>query len=67
MAKGRQKAEWERAAMISAFVANPNRDIKKHPEPIEAWELNPYADGPSPKKKRPKIKIPVSCLKGLCK
>jgi hypothetical protein len=66
MAKGRQRAAWERTAQLSALLANPNRDTKEHPEPFEPWEFNPFADEKPQKPKRPEIKMRVSCLKWLC-
>lgn len=65
MAKGRQRAEWERTAQVSALLANPNRDVKEHPEPFEPWEFNPFAEEKPPKVKKPEIKMKVDCLKGL--
>jgi hypothetical protein len=66
MAKGCQRAEWERTAQVSALLANPNRDTKEHPEPFEPWEFNPMADKKPPKAKKPEVKMRVSCLKWLC-
>ena len=66
MAKGRQRAEWERTSLLAAIGANPYRDCKKRKRPFEPWEFNPFADRP-PIVDKPKIKISVECLKGLCK
>jgi hypothetical protein len=67
MAKGRQRAEWERTALLAAIGANPYRDPKKRKRPFAPWEFNPFADHRPPKVERAKIKISVECLKGLCK
>ena len=67
MAKGRQRAEWERTSQMSVLIANPHRDVKKHPEPFEPWEFNPFAEGKPPRVKKPEIKVSVKCLKALCK
>jgi hypothetical protein len=64
MAKGRQKAEWERASLLAAIGANPHRNIQKHPKAFIPNDFNPYA---TEKPKETKIKISVECLKGLCK
>jgi hypothetical protein len=66
MAKGRQRAEWERTAQLSALLANPYRDQEEHPEPFEPWEFNPMADERPKKLKKPAVKMRVSCLKWLC-
>lgn len=66
MARGRQRAEWERTAQLSAIVASPHRDPEKHPEPFEPWEFNPFDEGPPPKIKKPEVKMSVRCLKPLC-
>lgn len=66
MAKGRQRAEWERTAQVSALLANPYRDQEKHPKPFEPREFNPMTDQESPKAKKPELKMRVSCLKWLC-
>lgn len=67
MAKGRQRTEWERTALLAAIGANPYRDPKKHKRPFEPWEFNPFADRRPPAIEKTKIKISVECLKGLCK
>ena len=67
MAKGRQRAAWERTARLASLIASPYRDVKKHPKPFEPWEFNPFADRRPPKVEKPKIKISVECLKALCK
>ena len=36
MAKGRQRAEWERTAQVSALLANPYRDPRKAPRTVRA-------------------------------
>jgi hypothetical protein len=66
MAKGRQQAEWERTALLAAIGANPYRDAKKQKQPFAPADFNPFVDRP-PKPEKPKIKISVECLKGLCK
>ncbi len=66
MAKGRQKAEWERTALLAAIGANPYRDPKKRKKPFEPADFNPFADRRLPRPDRQKIKISVECLKGLC-
>jgi hypothetical protein len=66
MARGCQKAEWDRTSLLAAIGANPNRDPKKRQKPYEPWEFNPFRKGPPPKPERTKIKIKVECLKGLC-
>ncbi len=66
MAKGRQRAEWERTAQLSALLANPYRDTDEHPEPFEPWEFNPFADGKPTTAKNRDIKMKVTCLRGLC-
>ena len=67
MARGRQRAEWERTAQLSVLIASPNRNPKKHPEPFTMSEFNPCADRRPPPVENRKIKISVECLKGLCK
>lgn len=67
MAKGRQRAEWERTALLAAIGANPYRDTKKHKKPFQPWEFNPFADRRLPTVEKTRIKISVDCLKALCK
>jgi hypothetical protein len=67
MARSRQRAEWERTALLAAIGANPYRDPKKRKRPFQPWEFNPFCNGPPPEPEREKIKISVECLKGLCK
>jgi hypothetical protein len=64
MAKGRQKAEWERTALLAAIGANPHRNVKKHKQPFMPNDFNPFADRRQ-KPKETKIRIGVECLKGL--
>jgi hypothetical protein len=66
MARGRQRAEWERTSLLAAIAASPYRDPKKRKRPFEPWEFNPFAERP-PKPEKAKFKISVECLKGLCK
>lgn len=65
MAQGRQRAQWERTALLAAIGANPYRDAKKHKRPFAPSEFNPFSNQPT-KPEKPKIKISVECLKGLC-
>lgn len=65
-AKGRQRAEWSRTAQLSALLANPHRDTKRHPEPFAASDFNPFAEPEAAKPKRRELKMKVSCLKWLC-
>jgi hypothetical protein len=67
MAKGRQRAEWERTALLAAIGANPYRDPKVRKKPFEPWEFNPFVDRKPPKIEKAKIKVSVECLKSLCK
>jgi hypothetical protein len=66
MAKGRQKAEWERAALLAAITRNSYPLGGKRKRPFQPWEFNPFEHGPPPAVDKPKIKIKVECLKGLC-
>jgi hypothetical protein len=66
MAKGRQKAEWERTALLAAIGANPHRNVKKYKKPFLPNDFNPFADRKR-KPKETKIKISVDCLKTLCR
>jgi hypothetical protein len=66
MAKGRQKAEWERTALLAAIGANPHRNVRKHKRPFLPNDFNPFADRRR-KPKETKIKISVDCLKALCR
>jgi hypothetical protein len=66
MARGHQRAEWERTALLAAIGANPYRDAKKHKKPFMPDDFNPFANH-KPKSKDVKIKISVDCLKALCK
>jgi hypothetical protein len=65
MARGRQRAQWDRTAQLSVLIANPHRDVQKHPEPFEPWEFHPFAEGKPPKAKKREVKMSVTCLKGL--
>jgi len=65
MARGRQRAEWERTAQLSVLLANPHRDAEAHPRPFEPWEFNPFADRKLPQVRKTEIKMSVKCLKGL--
>ncbi len=67
MARGRQQAEWDRTAQLSVLIANPHRDVQKHPEPFEPREFNPFAGQTPPKVKRREVKMSVNCLKALCR
>lgn len=67
MAKGRQRAEWERTSLLAAIGANPYRDVKKHKRPFAPQDFNPFADRQVPKVEKTKIKISVECLKALCR
>jgi hypothetical protein len=67
MAKGRQRAEWERTALLAAIGANPYRDSKKRKKPFEPRDFNPFAERKLPQIEKHKIKISVECLKGFCK
>ena len=66
MARGRQKAEWERTALLAAIAANPYRDTDRRPEPFTADEFNPFADPQVPRPEKRQIKLSVQCLKALC-
>ncbi len=66
MAHGRQKAEWERTALLAAIAANPYRDTDRRPEPFTAEEFNPFADQQVPRPEKRQIKLSVQCLKALC-
>jgi hypothetical protein len=67
MAKARQRAEWERTALLTAIVRNSYPLGGKRKKPFQPWEFNPFTKGPPPTVDKPKIKIKVECLKGLCK
>jgi hypothetical protein len=67
MAKARQKAEWERVSLLAAIVRNSYPLGGKRKRPFQSWEFNPFTKGPPPVPDKPKIKIKVDCLKGLCK
>jgi hypothetical protein len=64
--KGRQRAKWERTALLAAIGANPYRNPQKRPKPFEPREFNPFAER-LPKVEKTKIKISVECLKPLCR
>ncbi len=50
MAKGRQRAEWERTAQLSALIgAIPTATQESIQKPFEPWEFNPFADEEPPK------------------
>jgi len=66
MAQGRQKAEWARTSLLAAIGANPYRDTKKRKKPYSPNDFNPFGDD-KPVAKKPKMKISVLCLKGLCR
>jgi hypothetical protein len=40
-AEGKAKSEWGRWSSLMALIAEPNRDVKKHPEQFTADEFNP--------------------------
>lgn len=65
MAKGHERAAWERTALLAAIGVNPYRDTKKHKKPFTPDDFNPFCDR-LPNVERKKLKISVSCLKGLC-
>jgi len=67
MAKGRQRAEWERTSLLAAIARNSYHLGGKRKKPFQPWEFNPFTKGPPPAVDKPKIKIKVECLKGLCK
>ena len=67
MAKGRQRAEWERASLLAAIGANPYRDPKKRKRPFTPEDFNPFAKRHLPRVEKTKFKVSVECLKGLCK
>jgi hypothetical protein len=67
MAKGRQRAEWERTSLLAAVARNSYHLGGKRKRPFQPWEFNPFTNGPPPAVEKPKIKIKVECLKGLCK
>jgi hypothetical protein len=67
MARCRQRADWERTALLAAIGANPFRDTQKRKQPFSADDFNPFAERKLPKVEKAKIKISVECLKGLCR
>jgi hypothetical protein len=67
MAKGRQRAEWERTSLLAAIARNSYHLGGKRKKAFQPWEFNPFTSGPPPAPEKTKIKIKVECLKGLCK
>ena len=67
MARCRQRSEWERTSLLAALVRNSYLFGGKRKKPFQPWEYNPFSKGPPPAPEKPKIKIKVDCLKGLCK
>lgn len=52
MADGKRKDEWDRASALLAFIAEPNRNRQKHPEPFVPADFNPMV-----KRKRTTISV----------
>ena len=67
MARSRQRAEWQRTALMAAIGANPFRDAKKRKQPFTPDDFNPFAERKLPKVEKPKIKVSVECLRELCR
>ncbi len=42
MAEGRERKEWNRLSHLMALLATINRDVKKHRNPFDAKEFNPF-------------------------
>ena len=66
-AKARQRAEWGRTSLLAALVRNSYPLGKERLTAFQPWEFDPFCKGPPPAVKKPKIRIKVACLKGLCK
>lgn len=67
MARGRQKAEWERTAQLIAGLYQLHTK-----EPIDPDRLNPYADRSAPVEKSPEdlaaeTKLAVALLRSLAR
>ena len=67
MARCRQRSEWERTSLLAALVRNSYLFGGNRKKPFQPWEYNPFSKGPLPVPEKPKIRIKVDCLKGLCK
>ena len=52
MARGRLRADWDRAASILAQTANINRNPKKQKTPFDPVDFNPYRDKKQRRKKK---------------
>ena len=67
MAKGRQRAEWERTAQSRLPSApTPTATRRSTQKPFSRGSSIRSPIGKPPKVEKPKIKISVECLKGLC-
>ena len=42
MAEGRERKEWNRLSHLMALLATINRDVKRHRNPFEPSEFNPF-------------------------
>ena len=45
MAKGRQRAEWERTSLLAAIARNSYPLGGKRKKPFQPWEFNPFTKG----------------------
>lgn len=42
MAEGRERAEWDRAALLAALLCEPHRDAKRRRQPYTTLDFHPY-------------------------